>query len=162
MVQWKGRILAGKVDDRPVIQLDILPTALSAAGVPVNSDWKLDGANLLPFLNGQNSGAPHEMLYWRFGPQLALRMGDWKIVKAPGAGVDPQKPRDGQASSAGAHLYNLRQDFAEKENLAEKHPEKFRELVAAWEKLNHEMVDPLWRDGAAERGSAAKGGPKAK
>ena len=33
MVQWKGRLPAGKVDDRPVIQLDIHPTALAAAGV---------------------------------------------------------------------------------------------------------------------------------
>ena len=33
MVQWKGHVPAGKIDDRPVIQLDILPTALAAAGV---------------------------------------------------------------------------------------------------------------------------------
>ena len=30
MMQWKGTIPAGKVDDRPVIQLDLLPTALAA------------------------------------------------------------------------------------------------------------------------------------
>ena len=48
MVQWKGRLPAGKVDDRPVIQLDILPTALAAAGVEIKPEWKLDGVNLLP------------------------------------------------------------------------------------------------------------------
>jgi arylsulfatase A-like enzyme len=31
MVQWKGRIPAGQVVDTPVIQLDVLPTALAAA-----------------------------------------------------------------------------------------------------------------------------------
>ena len=34
LVQWKGQIPAGKVYDRPVIQLDILPTVLAAAGMP--------------------------------------------------------------------------------------------------------------------------------
>ncbi len=161
MIQWKGRLPAGKVDDRPVIQLDILPTALAAAGIAVQPEWKLDGVNLLPFLTGKNTGAPHEALYWRFGPQLALRMGDWKILKAPGAGVDPEKPRDGKATTAGVHLYHLRQDRGETENLAAERPEKVRELVAVWEKLNREMIDPLWRDGAAERGTAGKAEKKA-
>jgi arylsulfatase A-like enzyme len=156
MMQWRGHLPAGKVDDRPVIQLDILPTALAAAGIAAKPEWKLDGVNLLPYLHGQKSGFPHEVLYWRFGPQLALRMGDWKILKAPGAGVDPEKPRDGKATTDGVHLYNLRADLGEKEDLAAKHPEKLRELVAAWEKLNREMIDPLWRDGPAERGTAGK------
>jgi len=84
-VQWKGRIPAGRVDDRPVIQLDILPTALAAAGVAARPEWKLDGVNLLPFLSGEKSGAPHEALYWRFGQQIAVRKGDWKLVKGAGS-----------------------------------------------------------------------------
>ncbi len=48
---------AGKVDDRPVIQLDILPTALAAAGVTVQPEWKLDGVNLLPYVTGRKEGA---------------------------------------------------------------------------------------------------------
>ena len=67
MMQWKGKIPGGKVDDRPVVQLDILPTALAAAGVAAKPEWKLDGVNLLPYLTGKKAGAPHETLYWRFG-----------------------------------------------------------------------------------------------
>jgi len=47
-MHWKSHIPEGQVDDRPVIQLDILPTALAAAGVTVQPEWKLDGVNLLP------------------------------------------------------------------------------------------------------------------
>jgi hypothetical protein len=54
-------------------------------------------------------------------------------------------------------LYNLRQDLGEKENLAEKNPEKLRKLVAVWESYNRQMIDPLWQDGPAERGTASKG-----
>jgi len=32
----------------------------------------------------------------------------------------------------------------EKENLAEKEPQKLKELSAAWNKWNSQMVDPAW------------------
>jgi arylsulfatase A-like enzyme len=153
-MQWKGHIPAGVVEDRPVIQLDILPTAPAAAGIPLPADAAIDGVNLLPYVTGQNDRDPHEALYWRFGPQLALRQGDWKLVKAPGGGVEGE-PRDGRADTSGAELYNLRDDIGETRNLAAEHPEKVRELVAAWERMDAEMIAPLWFDGAAERGTAS-------
>lgn len=158
IVQWKGHIPAGTVDDSPVIQLDILPTALAAAGVAASPAWKLDGVNLLPHMTGQDAGAPHDSLYWRFGQQIALRSGDWKLVKAPGGGVEGNT-HDGRATTADAQLYNLRQDIGESQNIAEKHPGKLQELTAIWEKHNAEMIEPLWRDGPNERGN--KGGKAA-
>lgn len=145
LVQWKGRIPAGKVDDRPVIQLDILPTALAAAGVEVKPEWKLDGVNLLPFLTGEKSGAPHEALYWRFGVQMAIRMGDWKLVKS--REMKGGKPTEGPAITKGAELFNLTQDSGEKNNLAGQEPEKFQQLAAAWDKWNAELVAPAWPPG---------------
>ncbi len=155
MVQWKGRIPAGRVDDRNVIQLDILPTALAAAGVAVKPEWKIDGVNLLPFLSGEKNGAPHETLFWRFGAQMAVRMGDWKLVKGPGAGVGIEQRA--KATVDGAELYNLKQDIGEKNNLAATNPEKARELAAAWNKWDAELIEAKWipqRGGKA--GKAAK------
>ena len=40
IVQWKGRIPAGQVDNRPVIQLDIHPPPCRA-GVDIKPEWKL-------------------------------------------------------------------------------------------------------------------------
>jgi arylsulfatase A-like enzyme len=144
MVQWKGHLPAGKADDRPVIQLDILPTALAAAGVAIKPEWHLDGVNLLPYLKGERTGSPHAALYWRFGQQMAIRMGDWKLVKAPGAGVQAGGRR-GQASTAGAHLYNLARDIGEQTNLAAQEPDKIKELASAREKWNAALVPPAWR-----------------
>ena len=143
IVQWKGHVPAGKVDDRPVIQIDILPTALAAAGVEARPEWKLDGVNLLPYLTGAKSEAPHQALYWRFGQQIALRMGDWKLVKAPGGGAEPGETA-GKATTESAQLYNLKDDIGEKENLAAKNPEKLKELSLVWEKWNAELADPKW------------------
>jgi len=144
MVQWKGHLPAGRVENRPVIQLDIQPTALAAAGVEIKPEWKLDGVNLLPYLTGRESAAPHEALYWRFGQQLAIRMGDWKLVKGVGSKGVAGIERRGKASTDGAELYNLKQDIGEKNNLAEKEPAKFQELVAAWDQWNSELVYPKW------------------
>ena len=143
MVQWKGHLPAGRVDDRPVIQLDILPTALAAAGVLAKPEWHLDGVNLLPYLTGEKTGEPHNVLYWRFGQQIALRRGDWKIVKAPMNEAEA-KIRGGKGTTDGAHLYNLKQDIGERENLASNNPEKLKELSAVWNKINSEMVAPQW------------------
>lgn len=154
IVQWKGHIPAGQVDDRPVIQLDILPTALAAAEVPVQPEWKVEGVNLLPYVSGKKTDAPHDALYWRFGQQIAIRKGDWKLVKAPGGSLQQQQQgggRGGQligvASTDSAQLYNLKQDIGEQNNLAEQEPEKVKELAADWNKWNRLNVQPKWVPG---------------
>jgi arylsulfatase A-like enzyme len=141
IIQWKGHLPAGRVDDRPVIQLDILPTALAAAGLEIKPDWKLDGINLLPYLTGKNSDPPHEALYWRFGGQMAIRSGDWKLVKAPGLAAGA-RALNGKASTDGAELYNLKSDIGERTNLAPSEPSKAKELAKLWDAWN---TDPLAR-----------------
>ncbi len=37
---------------------------------------------LIPHLTGKNSAPPHEMLFWRFWKQSAVRKGKWKYYQA--------------------------------------------------------------------------------
>lgn len=142
-IQWKGHLPAGKVDARPVIQLDLLPTSLAAAGVEIDPAWKLDGINLLPYLRGENSGIPHEALFWRFGKQFAIRKGDWKLVKSAADGViDRAEP--GLATTDGAMLYNLAADIGEKNDLAAENPAKAKELAKLWNVWNATLIAPKW------------------
>lgn len=123
MIQWKGHLPAGKVDDRPIIQLDILPTALAAAGLPMPAVAKLDGVNLLPYLTGAKDGPPHDALFWRYDGQHAVRMGDWKLLH----------------TGRKTQLYNLAQDIGEKNDLAASNSEKLKELETAyknWDSMN--------------------------
>jgi arylsulfatase A-like enzyme len=146
-MQWKGTLPAGRTFDQPMIQLDVLPTALAAAGVAADPAWKLDGVNLLPYLSGQASGKPHETLYWRFGEQWAIRHGDWKLVVARGGSGKPE-------------LYNLTEDIGEQSNLATSRPEKLQELQALWDRWNAEQAPPLVPDAPA-RTAAEKAARKA-
>jgi arylsulfatase A-like enzyme len=142
-VQWKGRLPAGKVDDRPVIQLDILPTALAAAGVEVQQDWKLDGVNLLPYLADGRKESPHDALFWRFGQQIAIRQGDWKLVKGAGPGAR-LGTTDEPANTQGAQLFNLARDIGEQADIAVSEPEKVKALSAAWDQWNASNIPPKW------------------
>jgi arylsulfatase A-like enzyme len=145
LVQWKGTLPAGKVYDHPVIQLDIAATALAAAGVAVKPEWKLDGVDLAPFLAGKNTAPPHAALYWRFGEQMAIRAGDWKLVRPD---FSPDTPFGKIAERP--LLFNLAQDVGEQNDLAGKHPEKVKELMAKWQDWNASLAAPAWHHRAAK------------
>jgi arylsulfatase A-like enzyme len=141
-VVWKGKVPAGKTYDKLVIQLDLNATALAAAGIDVRPEWKLDGVNLGPFFTGESSHSqPHDALYWRFGNQMALRQGDWKLVK-----YDPAVD-GGKRQPTGPHLYNLSDDIGEKNDLALRMPDRVKELQTAWDAWNKGNVAPLWGGG---------------
>ena len=141
LVSWPGHLTPG-VFDQPVIQLDVHATALAAAGVEVKPEWSLDGVNLLPFLNGANSGAPHDALYWRFGEQMAIRAGDYKLVRYD-SNADTLTGIRNQPVT-GPRLYNLTDDIGETKDLAAAMPERVAELQAKWDAWNATLVQPLW------------------
>lgn len=140
IVSWKGKVKPG-VFDQPVIQLDLTVSALAAAGVVIQPEWQLDGVNLLPYLTGERRGAPHDALYWRFGRQMAIRMGDYKLVRYD-QNADTQTGRD-QAATA-ARLYNLADDIGESHDLAAAQPAKVKALQTKWDAWNATLAKPLW------------------
>ena len=131
MMQWPGTLPAGEVYRQPVISLDLFATAAAIAQAPLKR--RIDGVNLVPYLTGKQTGIPHESLYWRIANKAAYRKGDWKILR---------NPRRGHADAW--ELYNLTKDIAEANNLATSHTDKLEELLTEWEKLNTQMIDPIW------------------
>lgn len=150
IASWKGRIPGGRVLQDPVIQLDILPTALAAAGCAVRPEWELDGVNLLPLLEGKTQALEPRDLYFRFGVQHAVRSGDWKLVKAS-AGMEPI-------------LVNLVSDPSETTDLSGREPERRKELEKRFEAWNARMKPPRWQDprwnGEEKQASPATGPAK--
>jgi arylsulfatase A-like enzyme len=142
LVQWKGKLPAGKTYDQPVIQLDLHATALAAAGA--TSEAQLDGVNLLPHLSGEKSSPPHDALYWRFGPQMAIRAGKYKLVKA--AGIDQPQ------------LFDLAADIGETKDLSAEKPDVVKSLAERYETWNGTLEEPRW---IASQRLAGKKGPNA-
>ncbi len=159
VIAWPGRVKPG-VFERPVIQLDLTATALTAAGLAATSEAKLEGVNLLPFLGGEKSGAPHDALYWRFGQQMAIRSGDFKLVRYD-TNADTLTGDRRQPVSA-AKLYNLATDPHEDQDLAATMPAKVKELQAQWDDWNKANVKPLWGAQGTDSGGDEPGAAAAK
>jgi arylsulfatase A-like enzyme len=148
-IAWPGKLPAGRTYDHPVIALDILPTACTVAGVKTPA--KVDGRNLTPYLLGENKAAPHEALVWRFGPQKAIRKGNWTLVDW----------RDFETkTSSGWQLFDLSKDIGQQDNVAAKYPEVVAELSQAWQRWDAENIAPLWHGSPTEDPTAPKPAPK--
>lgn len=148
VISWPGRVSPG-VYDKPVVQLDLHATAVAAAGIQPRPEWKVEGVNLLPFLDGSNPGVPHDALYWRFGEQMAIRAGDYKLVRYFSTLDDPKKPHISKdAKPTSARLYDLSTDIGEHHDLASEKPDVVKDLQARWDAWNAHNVAPLWGEGA--------------
>ena len=78
LAAWPGTIPAGMEYDHPVISFDVAATANALAGLP--RDAVLDGVDLMPFIKGEQKGAPHERLFWRWGSQAAVLEYPYKLI----------------------------------------------------------------------------------
>ena len=143
LMAWPGKIPAGKTFDAPVIQLDVLPTALAAAGVETKAEDSLDGVDLTPYVSGAKTGAPHETLYWRLGQQMAIRQGDWALVRYD-EGADTGKSI---GTVVGPRLYNLRDDIGQTKDLSAAQPERAQQMLRTWEQWSAAQARPLWGPG---------------
>ena len=127
LVCWPGRLKPGE-SQSVVSSLDILPTALAAAGLASPDGNLLDGINLLPVLSGRTTASPRN-LFWCSGsedPWWAVRSGDWKLVCERG--------RIG--------LFDLSRDVSERDDLAGRMPEKVAELTRLHDGWLAEMASP--------------------
>jgi arylsulfatase A-like enzyme len=145
-VQWPGHLPAGKVYDKPVASIDILPTAVAAAGGSLGTD-PIDGVDLTPYLSGAKTDRPHDALYWRFGQQWAIRKGDMKLVKPPQEQVQ---------------LFDLSADIGEQHDLAASKPEVVKKLTRDYEAWDSQLMKPRWQGGGAARVAAKAGKGKGK
>lgn len=98
----------------------------------------VDGVNLLPFIDGTKADMPHAALYWRFGSQMAIRKGDWVLVK-PSMGT-----KEYENIAKTAMLFNITKDIGQEKDLAAQHPERAREMQAEWDRWNATLIAPRW------------------
>ena len=126
IVRWTGKLKAGIVYDRPVSSLDIYPTVCAAANVTISNAVKIDGVNLLPFLQNKTNEEPHKQLFWYLNENGAVRSGKWKL------NVNKDK----------VTLFNLEVDEAEKNDLSKKEAIVKEQLLADWKRFCAQMPAP--------------------
>tara|TARA_R110001592_G_scaffold363323_1_gene684006 strand:+ start:106111 stop:107787 length:1677 start_codon:yes stop_codon:yes gene_type:complete len=137
MAKWPARIEVGTVMSQPIHHIDLLPTFAGAAGASVPTDRTLDGVNLLPFVTGEQDGAPHKTLFWREGYQQTVLHEGWKLIRSD----QPDKP---VGTGQKKWLFNLASDPTEQHNLAGKMLDQVAALEALLAAHNAEQESPMW------------------
>ena len=119
MVAWcPGTIKAGAQSDHISAFWDVMPTLAELTGTVLPE--KTDGISFLPTLLSKKDQQAHDYLYWEFhelNGREALRSGKWKLIRQPIVGETILE------------LYDLSNDIHEDTNLAEKYPDKVKELA---------------------------------
>jgi arylsulfatase A-like enzyme len=129
ILAWKGTVPGGRRFGGLSSALDVMATAIAAAGVESSPGKPLDGVDLVPFLNGVKSGPPHRQLFWRKDQAAAIRESDFKLIRLEGSGY---------------RLYDLGSNPTETMDLRISQPERFESMKAALINWDREQVAPLW------------------
>ncbi len=131
-LQWKGRLPQGAVYQKPVSALDLGGTVVALSGAEVPEGKPLDGVNLIPYLTGENKGAPHEAIYLRHFDRnrFAVRQGNEKILIHWKGGK--------------AKLYDLGKDLGESTDLADRFPDKVEHLNRLRIQWNRQLREPTF------------------
>ncbi|WP_430928698.1 sulfatase-like hydrolase/transferase [Polaribacter marinivivus] len=130
LMRYPKQIAKNSSFDFPVSTLDLLPTFYKLAGGNDKDLKDVDGVDLMPFIHKKTTDRPHQTLYWKKENRATVRDGDWKLLRFP------DRP---------AELYNIKEDISESHDLANKYPEKVKELykkLFTWELT---LTRPLWQ-----------------
>ncbi|MFM9972911.1 MAG: sulfatase-like hydrolase/transferase [Burkholderiales bacterium] len=128
-IKWPAKIAPGTESPAMASHLDLLPTALAAAGAPLPVDRTIDGVNLLPLLE-KDATIPPRTIFWRDGHYQAVQSAGFKLQIAD----RPNK----------VWLFNLNDDPTEQKNLASEMPERVAELKAMIDAHNKTQREPLF------------------
>ena len=129
LVRWPGKIEAGRVSDHIWFQPDILPTLAELTGATPPAD--IDGISLLPEIFGKPQ-KKHEMLYWEYGQQTAVRMDHWKAIQ----------PKKG----ASWELYDLSKDISESTSVADANSAILAKMQAYAKSAHTPVVSGTYED----------------
>ncbi len=147
ILHWPKGIPAsqhGRLYHDPAHLIDLMATCVALAGVNYPTEFNgekiqpMEGVTLRPAFDGKPLGR-QGAIYWEHEGNRAVRLGKWKLVTL---GRGPWE------------LYDMEADRTELNNLAEKHPDKVKEMIAlydAWAKRANVVPWGSWRKGKGKR-----------
>lgn len=138
---WDGHIKPGSTVTEPLHIVDWYPTLLKLCGAKAEQKLAIDGRDLWPTLT-QDKPSPHDAILLNTTPTGgAIRVGDWKLVVRKGADdLDGGTVKNSDKHSV--ELFNLRDDPYEKTNLADKQPDRLKDLQGRLAVFAKQAVPP--------------------
>ena len=126
IAQWTGRIPAGQVNEKPIVGMDIYPTILQAAGLPLDPEQHVDGLGLMgEFTQGKGGELLPERPFYFYHPHYTHASGPHAII-IDGCHKLVRYYNDETGAYA---LFNLDKDPGEQNDLCDSHPETVERLA---------------------------------
>ncbi len=154
IVRWPGQIPPGIADDRITTMMDMLPTMARLAGTSPPIDRIIDGYDISGMLLGdKESASPYDsagFFYYHMDQLQAVRSGPWKLYLPLEKKLNNLSGDYTTAVQAESELYNLDRDIGEKNEVADKHPDVVRRLLALAENIRRDIGD-FGMEGANQR-----------
>jgi sialate O-acetylesterase len=136
-IRWPEKLKAGSRVPEITQHVDILPTLLELAAVPLPKRQPLDGLSLVPLLKGNPSSWPQRTLF-----DLTGRGGKDGTVINEYPGTARTETHRWVHDGKQAMLFDLRNDPSEKTNLATQQPALAAEMEMSYRKWFHEVTAP--------------------
>ena len=131
-MQWPKKIKPGITYDKPIIALDVFATVASAASAEKYIKNDIDGVDLLPYLTEENSGLPHEYLYWQ------NRDKDIDVVRDERYKYLRIKNDE--------YIFDLKNDISEETNIINSSKPIYNRLKSKFKEWEKDMIDPVFLD----------------
>jgi arylsulfatase A-like enzyme len=136
LIQWPGKIQPG-ISTAQISQIDLLASFASLAGHQAPESLSSDSYNHLAALLGNDPVGRETIIEQNAQSTLSIIHDNWKYIEPSNAQMlNPiTRPPIELGNNPKPQLYNLLDDIGEKQNLAEKHPEKVAELAGMLKKV---------------------------
>ncbi|MFC2121878.1 arylsulfatase [Bacteroidota bacterium] len=127
VARWPKVISAGSKSDQVICLTDLFATCLAITGREVNNNSGEDSFNILPeFISQNNKENIHpSIIHHSISGMFSIRKGKWKFIDGKGSGGWSS---NGENELSPGQLYDMENDFEEKNNLYDKYPEIVNEL----------------------------------
>ena len=135
IVRWPKRVKPGE-SEALVSQVDFPASLAALVGRPLPPDAAPDSFNVLPALLG-NSPDGRDHLVEQAG-MLSLREGPWKLIPPSKRPKMNKNTNTELGNDPRPQLYHAKDDPGETRNVAEKHPEKVKQLAARLEEIRRQ------------------------
>lgn len=136
IIRYPGITEAGSTSDSLVSQIDIMATLAEVIDFELpKQNAAEDSHNILPILKNPKVSTRKEHVHNTFEKAYAMRQGDWLLISGKDGyhsrrNAEWEKKRQYPADNdQNVELYNLKDDLAQKHDIAAKHPEKVQSLL---------------------------------
>lgn len=149
IARWPGKIPADSVQSEVICLTDLMATIAALSGYPLPADAAEDSYDVRRALFGETIAKPIREATVHHGSKgwYGIRQGGWVLIDHPtgdnnqGRNAEPEwfrRERMAKTHQRQVELFNLREDPAQRVNLAAAHPERVEALQALLDRYRRE------------------------